>query len=311
MATHFVPTDEIKRLTIGSYEHLAAKIDEAVTASAQKIFGEAVTEGVCRVGTFEKSVVVLAPDGRFAKVQFESAADGSIKLTTSEPVAVPVYEASNINEYLLKEARTIVNSILAHDEDTASTKLTSLMSVIPEAVQPTETDLVSGIVFSIHADRPWKRIYRERSEQINSFLGEAIKEIESKKLLAKFDTMLNGMTEDKLEGHRELVIADLDYTLEGITKLVTQLEAAGDLADVKDATETEEDHLLVTTFAAFTEDLKLDLLSVRAAVTEAKTSVKSVPGLGRLYDALAEESFRYEVASRFAAAMGTSLRASN
>jgi hypothetical protein len=38
--------------------------------------------------------------------------------------------------------------------------------------------------------------------------------------------------------------------------------------------------------------------------------IKSVACLGRLYDALAEESFNYEVASRFATTMLEGLRAS-
>jgi hypothetical protein len=303
MATQFVPTVEIEKLTTGSFEHLASKIDEAVKNSSQKMFGEVVPSHVERVGTFGNSAILASDDGRFAKVQFESAADGSLKIVSVEALTVPVYDDKNINDYLMQEARSIVNSVLAHDEGTAAAKLTALLPFVAEAVEPTELEMVAGIVTSIKADRPWKRIYRERTEQINGFMGDVVKEVEARRLPSKFNAMLDGLTEDKTEGHRELVLSDLVFMGENLSKLVAQIDAAGSLTEVNDATETEEDRALVTTFAAFSEDLKMDLQSIQAALVEAKESVKSVVGLGQLYDALAEESFRYEVASRFVAAM--------
>lgn len=309
MATHFVPTEEIQKLTLGSYEFLASKIDEAISKDAKKIFGDFVPNKIERIGTFGEHVLVAADDGRFLKVKYERANNGSVKILAAEPVKVPLYTEENLSGYLLKEARAIVDSLLAHDVPQAELKLQALVPFVEEKLAPTEEQIVASVIESVRADRPWKRLYRERTEQVQEFLGAELKQIQERKLPIKFSKLNDGQVpEGQLEGYKELVHADLAYMAESLGGWLKAVESAGDLQGIQEA--SAEEKALVTTFSAFAEDLKRDLQNVREAVLESVRLVQSVACLGGLYDSLAEESFHYEVASRFASMMLEGLRKS-
>ena len=307
MATHFVPTEEIQKLTLGSYEFLASKIDDAISKDAKKVFGESVPNKIERIGTFGEHVLVAADDGRFMKVKYERATNGAVKIIAVEAVEVPLYTEDTLGSYLMKEARSIVDSLLAHDVAQAELKLRSLTPFIEETVAPTEAEIVASAIESVRAERPWKRLYRERSEQVSLFLGSELKGIEERKLPAKFSKLNDGnVPEDQHESYKDLVHTDLAYMAEALGSWHKLVETAGSFTEV--GTVSAGDQAVVTTFLAFAEDLKLDLQGVRDSVLETARLVQSVPKLGELYDALAAESFHYEVASRFASAMIEGLR---
>lgn len=301
MATHFVPTEEIQKLTIGSYEFLASKIDEAISKDAKKVFGDSIPNKVERIGTFGDHVLVAADDGRFAKVKYERANNGAIKIISAEEIKVPVYSEGNLSSYTMQEARSIVDSLLAHDVSQAESKLRALVPFVDEKLAATEDQILSSVIESIKADRPWKRLYRERAEQVKAFLGVELTKIEERKLPIKF-AKLSETDAKEQEGYKDLVHADLAFMAEAIGGWLKTIEATESVK--KDQPPVKpEDQPLVTTFLAFTEDLKRDLQSVKESVLESVRLVQSVPSLGKLYDALAEESFHYEVASHFASTM--------
>ena len=303
MATHFVPTEEIQKLTLDSYEFLATKIDEAIAKDAKKVFGESIPNKIERIGTFSDHVLLAADDGRFVAVSYERGSNGSIKIVKSESVSVPLYTEANIDSYLMQEARSIVDSILAHDSTTVEMKMKALSPFVDGAKPQTEEQKVESVLAAIGADRPWKKLYKERQEQVSKFLGDSLKDIESKKLTSKFSKMEEkSITED-------LVRSDLAFMLESVGGYRKLTDSIGDLKDIQ-ATVSGEERAAIVTFGAFVEDLRIDLKDVLEAISEYSKSIKSVVCLGRLYDALAEESFNYDVASRFAATMSASLRES-
>lgn len=308
MSTHFVPTEEIQKLTLGSYEYLASKIDEAISKDAKVVFGDVVPNKVERIGTFADHVLVAADDGRFVKVKYERSATGAVKILEATVVAVPIFTEANLDTYLMQEARGIVDSMLAHDGAQADLKLRSLIPFVSEAQVPTAEQVLTSVTENVHADRPWKRLYRERTAQVSTFLGESLKGIESRKLPAKFSKLIaTDATEAQNAAHKDLVLADLSYMAESIGGWLKLVEDAGNLDDIQSKV-TGEELAVVTTFSAFAEDLKRDLQCVRESIQESVKVPNSVAGLGKLYDALAEESFHYEVASRFASMMIEGLR---
>jgi hypothetical protein len=307
--THFVPTEEIQKLTVGSYEHLASKLDEALSRDAAKIFGDSIPNKIERIGTFAEHVLVAADDGRFLKVRYERATGGTIKLVGSEPLEVQLYNESNLGSYLEKEARTIVESLLAHDVPQAELKLRALVPFVEEAAPLTDEQVVASAVESMRAERPWKRLYRERAEQVKDFLGEQLKGIEARKLPPKFAKLSDGQVpEAQHEGYKELVHDDLVYMAEALKGWFQSLESIERLKAVDTA--NEEERAVKTTFLAFAEDLRQDIQNVRDSVLESLNLVGSVAQLGVLYDALVEEAFHYEVASCFASTMITELHGS-
>jgi hypothetical protein len=303
VSTHFVPTEEIQKLTLGSYEYLASKIDEAISKNAKQVFGDAIPNKVERIGTFGDHVLVAADDGRFVKVKYERLVGGAVKIMECTAVTVPIFTESNLGTYLMQEARGIVDSILAHDSSQVELKLRALAPLVSETQAPTAEQVVASVMESVRADRPWKRLYRERTAQVSSFLGESLKGIESRRLSTKFAALLaEGASEAQNSLHRPLVLADLSYMAEAIGGWLRLVEDAGNLSELQSKVEGEES-AVVTTFAAFAEDLKLDLQSTREAIQGVVQAPGSVISLGALYDALAEESFHYEVASIFASMM--------
>ncbi len=307
VSTHFVPTEEIQKLTLGSYEYLASKLDEAISKDAKRLFGESIPNKIERIGTFADHVLIAADDGRFMKVMYERATSGAIKLVNFEAINVPLYTEANLGSYLDKEARSIVDSLLAHDISQAELKLSALIPFVEETVPPTDTQVVASAIESMRADRPWKRLYRERTEQVREFLGAELKKIEERKLPAKFTKLTDGQVpESQHEGYKDLVHTDLAYMSEAIGGWLKSLETVSELKDANAF--GPEEQAVKTTFLAFAEDLKQDLQNVRESVVESMRLVGSVARLGELYDALAEESFHYEVASQFASTMIAGLR---
>lgn len=306
MATHFVPTEEIQKLTTGSYEFLASKLDETLSREAKAVFGESVPNKIERIGTFENYVLVAADDGRFAKVKYERSLNGQLKLMGAEPLSLSVYTESTLGGYLKQEALGIVDSLLAHDSAQAELKLLAMVPLVEERLAPTPEQTIASLIENIEADRPWKRLYRERTEQVRSFLGEELKGIEGRKLPIKFSKLV---ADSDVEAHKALVLTDLAYMAEALGGWLKKLDAAGDLKDLRAQPVDSADQGVVTTFLAFTEDLRQDLQSVREAVLASLQFVDSTPSLGgKLYDVLAEESFHYEVACRFAEMMVAGLR---
>jgi hypothetical protein len=195
-----------------------------------------------------------------------------------------------------------VDSLLAHDVSQAELKLRALVPFVEETVPPTDEQVVASAIESMRAERPWKRLYRERAEQVKDFLGTELKGIEERKLPTKFAKLNNGQVpENQHEGYKDLVHTDLSYMAESLAGWLKTLETVDALKGVEAF--GEEEQAVKTTFLAFAEDLRQDLQNVRESVLESIRLVSSVARLGELYDALAEESFHYEVASRFASTM--------
>lgn len=301
MTIHFVPTEEIQRLTLGSYEHLAAKLDEAISKDAGKVFGASVPNKIERIGTFSDYVLLAADDGRFAKVKYSRGSGGAITVLAAESVTVPLFTEANLDTYLMQEARSIVDSLLAHDASQAELRLRALMPLVQEQEAPSEELVVATALDTLQADRPWKRIFAERAEQVKAFLKTSLPEIESRKLGRKFESLLKDASEEQLETFRELVVNDLTY----LSETLATWEKLALIPDSVRKTDTlsESDRALVTTFLAFTEDLQRDIQTVRDTLGAVLEHVNSIASLGQVYDTLAESTFDFEVAARFASAM--------
>ena len=305
MPTNFVPTDEIRKLTFGSFEYLANRIDEALAANPTKAVDGATS--VRRIAVYEDYAVVAAADGRFAKVKYEKSPDGSISLLSSEPCKVPLFTEDNLNDYVKLEALDIAKRFLLGDHSYAMEKLKVLAPFVDSAKPVSEEKLVEQTVTALKVERPWKRLYQERVSGIHLFLGDALTEINNRKPLDKFVDLLKGVPEDKLESYRELVTNSLKTMGSSFGTMLEDVEKARSF-NFESQVETLGEEKELKTFGAFSEDLATDLHDAKKAVLESVKSIKSVVQLGKLYDALAVESKNYEIASKFISMMSAKLR---
>lgn len=305
----FVPTDAVRQILHGSYEHLVARLDEAVQGERERIFGTKDVP-VRVLGTFPGSAVIATVDGRFARVRFEEQKGGVIKVVAHEPVNLPVVTEQNLDAFIKKESEDVVEEMLHGNPARAAAKLRGLVPFMEGRTQVSPKQVTESLVVAAHAPRAWKRLYQEQGPQIRRFLWDDLAKLESNRLRPQFKTLYDGtIPEAKLESYRDLVA----------TRLHELAERAGRLADVVEASAKQalslessfrglgEDTVLGI-FESFSEDVVSDLRGMQSIIDEGMKRLGCVSCLGELYDALVSEMYDYEVAGRFVERMAVKLR---
>lgn len=305
MTNQFVPAEEIHKLSEGSFEHLADRLDETVARNMAMVFGAKKPNQIQRIATFENKVVLATDDGRFTSVVFEEAQNGQLHIVSVTPAQVPTYDESNLYSYLVQEASNVIDRWMNGDHKGSTEILDSLIPHIMEQTDPTDSEKVDAVAATIRRATPWKRLYQAQSETIKSFLGAAILEdIEAHHSNDKY-AKLNESAVSSSEGFRDVVTSDLEF-LASICEGMSENLVNVDLNSLGAKVEGDEAALLQT-FGAFAEDLKISLNGAAFSIRESLKSIESVSALGKLHDSLAEEVKHFEVASCFVHALQNSL----
>lgn len=308
MNVQFVPTEEMQKLLKGSFEHVSSKVEHAIQKDKVRIFGE--DAGAVKVlGTFPGYAVAAAAPGKFARVKFEEAQNGTVKITNHELLKVPVFTNENVSEFLMGEARSVVEDWNKGNLEAAIDRARGMLPFVQERIQQSEAQIVESIVLGIRADRPWKNLYAERADEIRKFVRSELAELDQAKLTPKFERLYSGeMEAAEVDGYRDLVQSDLSYIGDRIGALEGLIAATIESVEkISDKIAEGDDHDTLVTFLSFSEDLALDLQGLKSLVSEAVRQIGAVDALGRLYDALAEELYNYEVAGRFVEQMASKL----
>lgn len=305
----FVPTDAVRQILHGSYEHLVARLDEALQTEGERIFG--AKDVPARVlGTFPGHAVVASVDGRFARIRFEEQKGGRVQIVSHEPLALPMVTEQNLDAFVKQEMGEVVESFLRGDTARAEAKLRGLAPFMGERTPASAKQITESLVVAAHAPRAWKRLYQEQGSQIRRFLWSDLAKLESDRLHPQFKQLYNGsIPETKLETYRELVTAKMTALAERAVLLADLVEASARQALTLESNfrGLGEDSVLGI-FESFSEDLVGDLRGVQSIIDEGMKRLGCVSCLGELYDALVTEMFDYEVAGRFVERMAAKLR---
>jgi len=300
ISNRFIPTEEVRRLTAGSYEHLISRIEAAVRADSVRLFGAKIEASV--VGTFPGNAIVLAEDGRFVRVKYEDKNE-ALKILSHESVSVPSFAPSEMDGYLKSESQKAADAFVKGDVDGALQKLKGLVRFVENKDPTREVQIVDAMVVFHRSDRPWKQTFNEKADTIRRMMLDELASIHEDRLHVKFRSLYDGSVgEADLETYRELVIESLNKIVARADALRKQVSAT-----VISAKARKIDDEAVTSLIAFGENLNEDLGSTKKSVREATQRVRRVENLGKLHDAFAEDFRDRELAGRFVVKMSQRL----
>ena len=303
----YIPLEEIKKLTAGSYEHVIAVVEKVVQENSEGIFGKAI--GVRLLGTFPGFAIALSEEGSLARIQFERSDDGSVRISKHEELELPSFEKDRLEDYARSQVRQAVEAWHAGRVEEARQILAAVSPYIGEKLpRSQDEDVVESLVSAFQAERPWKQMFKERSENFRKALAaEELTRLDESRMEKKFAALYNGtISEDRMARYDEVVRSDLAY-------LTARVESLRDLASssyeaLRSVIRSEDlAEAAVSTLALFAEDLVSDLRRLHTVITESARKLTRTDCLGKLYDVVAEGMYEYEIAGRFVSAMSTRL----
>lgn len=296
----FIPTEEVKRLTKGSYEHLIARLEERIRESAEELFD--ADSPVHILGTFPGHVLVVSEDGRCARVKYEGIDSGTVKIVKVEEVDVPSYSMENLDEFLRSESRKVVDLFRKGDVAKGTEGLKGLALHANGWPSPgRQEETVNGLLKTISKERPWTRLFEARKDQIHRSLWGELRGIEESRLHPRFRKLYDGSTcSGDLEKFRSLIedcFRVLGERLDGVAGLVKDARSRMQAATTEVEKLGEADAL--ATSIAFSEDLLEDVSRIAKIGVRSSKQVRQVDSLGRLHDGLVERLATMEVAGHF------------
>jgi len=288
--SRFIPSFEIERLSNASLECFISDVNKAISLAENLLPGNAKLSEI--LATHSSHAIVLTEDQRVFQVSFSKGLDG-ITIGDVLPRDVKVFEGT---DQALEEA---AQTFLSGDKDRAIQLLRDIAPLVEQPAEVSTSALVENTLSSFAADRPWKKLFFEKGEEIAKVAGE-----EDDSLQAKFEKILKSQKSGPdLDFYKELVLRDIGE----LTKRTS--EAAESVTHSFAQAESVSDVHLGNRFSAFATDLADDLLRNCKALDEVRTHVQDVKELARVHDAFASRWSEYSAATRFVEKLATNLSA--
>jgi len=298
----FLPREEILRLTTGSYEQLSVRIETAIKGEQARLFENAEPEVL---GTFPGYAVVQTSAGKLFRAKYECADSGAVHVLSAEPLKANIYAKAALPTFLRDEAKAVADLFLKGSVAEANKKVSLLVKLVDETRSYDETAIVASFVERLSTDRLWKRTVAARATEMRTMLGESYEQFDSNKLRAKFFKLYDGSlsSEKSLESYRGLVNEDLGKLTDRLNTVLTQtLGSVGSLREIVVAT-ADSSNATMAAFGSFAEDLVDDIRTIKQHLEETVQGVGGVDARGKMYDSLAEEILRFELAGAFVVQM--------
>jgi len=297
----FLPREEILRLTTGSFEHKTVQIETAIKNEKARLFENSDPQVL---GTFPTHVVVMTAAGKMFRAKYEVSDSGVVHVLAVESVKADIYPRAAMPSFLQKEAKVAADLFLKGSVTEANKKVAQLVKLVDETRSYDEKDIVNSFVESLSADRLWRRALTTRASEVKAALGEAFAQFDTNKLRAKFFKLYDGsLSEASLEQYRGLVNEDLGRLTERLDAVLSQsLGSVGSLREIS-VTMADPQNEAMTAFGSFAEDLVDDLRTTKQQLAETVQGVNGVGARGKMYDSLAEEILRFELAGAFVVQM--------
>ena len=301
----FIPSEDIRKLTFGSYEHLKSQVENSIEASREKLFGSDAPIQV--LGTFSGYAIVLSEDAKVFRVKFEKTESGDVATVSAETLQVPAYKKDTMGEFAMREARAYVEAFLGGSKTVATEHMKNLVPVVKDrSPSPQPPRIVESFGNLVKGERGWKKVYAAKIAEIRATVDS---KLEEHRVPDKFRRLYDGtIGKSELPSYKDLVTSDLKYLGEKIENLLSETEKAVNVfRGAVPALKTEHKDPTVKMFESFSEDFVADLKGVKRALAEATEHLNGVDDFGKIYDLLANELHRYEVAGQFVAKMSRRL----
>lgn len=299
MAETFVPVQEIRQLTAGSYETRISQLQKAVHKESKRLFGASGLK-VEILATFEDRCVAVASNGKFVNAAYKMV-EGAAVLVAHESITIPLVAEADVPAFLESEAKRAVDAWLVGNKSESTSLLTALARCMPSKPAVEEKKVVEALQVELSTARPWQGVLKERSARIRSLVGaEALAALESAKLSEKYRHLAAGsIEEDKIEGFRGLVESDFGYLKDRVSRLCDLVDAslASSIPVLASRDLKEEESM--RGFRSFAEDLLADTRRMLQIVSETTKTVRDVRNLGTIYDAIVSKHHDLEVAGTF------------
>jgi hypothetical protein len=295
MVNPIVPTTEVRKLVIGSYEDLTHRIEEAAFLDRERIFGDGSADRVKVLGTFKGHAIVVNEEGHFAKLFYEIASNGELMLMGREVLNIPIYEGkSGIRRFLMGEASNLVENFFITEPEQITIAIKDLMRSISSANDATDSQIVASYVESaFDTERSWRPLLAERLTPADASVLEAFE--------PKF-LKLSGenIPPEQQEAYRTLVVSDLGTLVSSLDELHSEIgKSVASLTSLIDThPELSRDESVVELRSA-ANDLMGDLLNSQHSIVDSLENVSSISALGELHDALALELTRRTIAGKY------------
>lgn len=295
----FLPREEILRLTSGSYEQLSVRIETAIKGETARLFENAEPEVL---GTFPGYVVVQTSAGKIFRAKYESSDSGVVHVLSAEPLKANIYTKAALPMFLRNEATAVADLFLRGSVADANKKMAQLVKLVDETRNYAEKDIATAFVERLSTDRLWKRTVASQATEMRTLLGESYEQFDANKLRAKFFKLYDGSL-PSVESYRGLVNEDLGKLTERLDAVYAQaLGSVGHLREIA-VTTIDPQNATMAAFGSFAEDLVDDLRTMQQQLAETIQGVTSVSARAKMYDSLAEEILRFELAGAFVVQM--------
>lgn len=291
-------SEAFQHLTVGSFEQLLSRVEAAVRAQAVTLFGESVEATV--VSTFPNYGIAVA-NGKTVRFRFEDK-DSKIHILAHEAIDTPKNTSECRASFARAESRKVADLFVSGDLTEAKSKLRHLSQLVDERFPTQDAQIVESMIGFRRADRPWKQVFRTKSDEIKRLVLDEASKIENDLSGAKFRSLYNGSIErDRIDTYRDLVTESIDKAIKHTDSLHKGVSAA--LTSVAGSSDS-----VVSSFTAFAKDLAEDLRAVSKTLQEAKARVFQTEYRAKLFDSLMEDFRDRELASLFISKMSRRLQ---
>ena len=301
-----VPTEAIRELTRGSFEHLSLRIDDEIqTLSESATFDHGRRINLARVATFRDKVVVGTNTGEYYSVKYEDTGD-RIKFGTPEPMHVPVLDRTNTNDYVQEFTMKAVDSIIAGKMDVES--LVALMN-LKESIDDNMTDLTTIVTGILASDSPWKSAYKVNYKTIRDHVGD----LDNTVIETKYSPLYDGtLEEEKFAMYLEPARRDLGVIFDRLTSVEEGVDASvGPFVESINRTKSTNstDVETIKEFREFADGVVGEIHNLREHVKIAIEHEQCAMCLGQIHDAIANSLADYELAGAFVQNMASQFAA--
>lgn len=299
VADVFIPQAVLNEIVKGSYEDIVESVAELVEQKPDT-FGAAQASVVA---TFPGYVIVATDKGEFWRAKY-ALHEGSLAIKRVEPVKLPTVRREDLGSYLKKEARALVENMLASvDPDVTRTRLHDLAQAIIAGARVTAERIEEAVKERLGTERAWKQAVRDNLESIRKFAGAELAEAESKLPKSKFQAIIDGsIGEDEYEKYREVALESLGLLVKRVNEVVTLAEAAHrDDYTLKAEFRTQDSDYAVADYVAFLKDFTDDVRGLQENLVDALAAAKDqclLCAVG-IHDAVASNMPMFETAAAF------------
>lgn len=301
-----VPAEALRELTLGSFEHQALRLDDAIAENAELFLGDTKAD-LARLATFKDRVVVGTSDGRYFSAWYEDN-QTQIRFGLPESIFVPTVDVNNVKEYVSESLFKIVDSLVKGLKTEGKDGIVNLLS-LKESVDDSAKDLASLVYDIVSNDADWKVAYREHRDTIVNQLGGVVENISAAHIETKYVPLYDGtLPEDKFNMYLDPARRDLNIVAGRLETLENKVEVAylPFIEEVnKDKSLSNEEKDTVEQFVSFASGLLAEVHDLREHVKIAVENEQCAMCLGQIHDAIAESLSDYEIAGSFIEQLAT------